>query len=98
MRLLRAITAAACSVLMAMGSAAAAAELQVGATYLINLGGTNIASVGIRLNDTGTHYAMAVDARVSGLAQLIASGTARIASVGRSTGSGLVSEKFDLQT
>jgi hypothetical protein len=98
MRLLRAITAAACALLISTASPAAAAELQAAATYQVNLGGTNIATVGIRLSDTGQHYSMALDARVTGLAQLVASGTAQVGSAGRSTGSGLVSEKFDLQT
>lgn len=76
----------------------AAAELQATATYAVNLGTTNIASVAIRLNDSGNRYAMALDARVTGLAQLVASGTARVQSAGRSTGSGLASEQFDLLT
>jgi hypothetical protein len=76
----------------------AAVELQARADYLVNLGGTNVASVNVRLSDTGRHYAMALEARITGLAQLIASGTARIASAGRSTSSSLVSEKFDLLT
>lgn len=75
-----------------------AAEMQATADYLVHLGGTNIASVSVRLNDTGRHYAMALDARITGLAQFVASGTARIGSTGRSTGSGLVAEKFDLMT
>ncbi|HEV7275564.1 MAG TPA: DUF3108 domain-containing protein [Devosiaceae bacterium] len=81
-----------------LSAPAAAAELQATADYLVHLGGTNIASVSVRLSDTGSHYAMALDARIAGLAQFVASGTARIGSAGRSTGSGLVSEKFDLRT
>lgn len=74
------------------------AELKATASYGVTLGGTHIATVEIRLSDTGQRYAMALDARVSGLAQIVASGTARVESAGLSTGSGLVSEKFDLVT
>lgn len=97
MGLLRKIRAAACGLAL-LSAPAAAAELQATADYLVNLGGTSIASVSVRLSDTGRHYAMALDARITGLAQFVASGTARMGSAGRSTGSGLVSEKFDLQT
>jgi hypothetical protein len=41
---------------------------------------------------------MALDARITGLAQLVASGTAKVQSVGQSTRSGLVSQKFDMLT
>lgn len=77
---------------------AQAAEVNARATYSITLGGTAVATVTIALSDTGKTYAMALDARISGLAQLVASGSARGESLGRSTGSGLVSEKFDLLT
>ena len=76
----------------------AAAEVKATAVYGVSLGGTAIATVTIRLNDSGEKYAMALDARVTGLAQLVASGTAKASSVGLSTGTGLVSQKFDLLT
>lgn len=79
-------------------SAVHAAEIAARATYAISLGGTHVANVDIRLNDGGSSYAMALDARISGLASIVASGTARAQSAGRSTGTGLVSEKFDLLT
>lgn len=97
MRLLRSLTAAACGVML-MAGAAAAAQVNATAQYLISLSGTNIATVTIRLNDTGKRYAMAVDARISGLAQLVASGIAKVDSAGLSNGRELVSEKFDLLT
>jgi hypothetical protein len=77
---------------------AAAAELRATATYGVTLGGTAIANVTIKLNDSGEKYAMALDARITGLAQLVASGTAKVVSAGLSTGAGLVSQKFDLLT
>jgi hypothetical protein len=76
----------------------AAAEVQATATYGVSLGGTAIANVTIRLNDSGEKYAMALDARITGLAQMVASGSAKGESVGISTGAGLISQKFDLLT
>jgi hypothetical protein len=67
-------------------------------TYAVALGGTNIATAVVRLNDNGHRYAMGVEARIIGFAQLLAGGIAKIASAGISTGSGLTSEKFDLLT
>jgi hypothetical protein len=97
MRLLQSLKAAACG-LMLMTAPAAAAEVSATAQYLISLSGTNIATATIRLNDSGKRYAMALDARITGLAQLVASGIARVDSAGASNGRELVSEKFDLLT
>ncbi len=97
MKSFRAIAAAACG-LMLSTAPLAAAELRTTATYLVNLGTTNIATAAVRLTDTGNRYALALEARVSGLAQVVASGIARIGSAGLSTGTGLVSERFDLLT
>lgn len=92
-RLLPSLTA-----LLALAAPVSAAEVNAAATYSVSLGGTLIADVVVRLNDTGHRYAMALDARVTGLAQFVASGSARVASAGLSTGGGLVSEKFDMLT
>ncbi len=97
MRLLKTVTAAACGVIMMAGTAAAAGATAT-AQYLISLSGTNIATVTIRLSDSGKRYAMALDARITGLAQLVASGIAKVDSEGISNGRELVSEKFDLLT
>ena len=67
-------------------------------TYALSLGGTNIATAVVKLNDNGDRYAMGLDARVIGFAQFVASGVAKVESAGLSTGSGLVSEKFDFLT
>lgn len=95
---LRLGAAAVVSALALAPLAAAASEVRAKATYLVNLGTTNVATVSISLSDTGRNYAMALNARISGLAQLVASGTAKVGSSGRSTGAGLASEKFDLLT
>src|SRR5262245_18448030 len=60
----------------ALSGAAVAGDVKATATYGITLGGTNIASVTVRLTDTGQRYAMALDARVTGFAQMVASGIA----------------------
>ena len=97
MTILRRLTVFAIAGLCALAPARAD-EMAAKATYSVTLGGTLIATVEIRLNDSGKSYAMALDARITGLAQLVASGTAKVASQGQSTGSGLVSQKFDLLT
>ena len=89
---------AAAAGILFVATSAAAAEVDATAKYLISLSGTNIATATIRLSDTGTRYAMALDARITGLAQLVASGIAKVDSAGLSNGSELVSEKFDLLT
>ena len=88
----------ACAATFCMAATALAASLEARATYSVSLGGTHVANVDIRLSDSGQRYAMALDAKISGLASLVASGTAKVQSAGRSTGAGLVSEKFDLLT
>ncbi len=86
------------AVALGLSPGAMAAGVEATASYAVSLGGTHIANVDIRLTDNGSRYAMALNARISGLASIVASGTARVQSAGRSTGTGLVSEKFDLLT
>ena len=75
-----------------------AADMTATAHYAISLGNTHIATANIRLTDTGKRYSVALDARITGLAQLVTSGTGRVQSSGLSTPSALQSEKFDLLT
>lgn len=96
-RLLRTIKAAACGMVL-LAAPVAAAEVSATAKYLISLSGTNVATAIIRLTDSGARYALALDARITGLAQLVASGIAKVDSAGISNGRELVSEKFDLLT
>jgi hypothetical protein len=77
---------------------ALAAGVTATGTYGVTLGGTNVANIVVKLEDTGERYAMGLDARVIGFAQLVGSGVAKVESAGLSTGSGLVSEKFDFLT
>jgi hypothetical protein len=68
------------------------------ADYAVSLGNTNIANITIGLRDDGKRYRLDATARITGLASLVASGNGKIASEGVSSGSGLTSERFDLQT
>ena len=77
---------------------ASAAEVDASASYILTLGGINIASMTVDLDDTGSRYTLDLSARVAGLGTLVASGTADATSVGRSSGSSLQSEEFDLET
>lgn len=83
---------------LALVAPVAAEELRVIARYTVTLGGTQIAQANVTLDDSGKSYSMALDARISGLAQLVASGTAKLASAGVSNGTGLKSRKFDMTT
>ena len=77
---------------------AAAAPLNVKAEYTVTMGGTQVASVEVNLSDDGAAYSLDASARITGLARLLASGTARLQSSGASNGSGLASQRFNLLT
>jgi hypothetical protein len=78
--------------------AAARADVEASASYVVNLGGTIIATARFRLTQTGGSYDLSLDANVTGIAQLVASGIARVESTGSATGNGLRSTHFDLLT
>lgn len=89
------------ALLLGLGSLAmpaAAAPLKAVAEYTVTMGGTQVASVEVNLNDDGAAYSLNATARITGLAQLVASGTAKLQSTGASTNSGLRSQRFDLLT
>ncbi|WDR04682.1 DUF3108 domain-containing protein [Devosia rhodophyticola] len=75
-----------------------ASEVDGTAKYVITLGGLNIASVAVDLNDNGSKFSLDLSASVSGLANFVASGTAKITSRGRSTARTLTPEQFNLDT
>jgi hypothetical protein len=84
--------------LAALGGAGAAdAATSASASYVVNLGGTIIATAKFRFEDDGTAYALVLDANV-GVAQLVASGTAHVESTGTVTPDGLAGQRFDLLT
>ena len=84
---------------MLFGCASArAADVDSAASYIVSLGGINVADVKVKLSDTAQHYDIALSANVTGLGGLVASGTAKVESTGTSYGSTLSAEKFDLAT
>jgi hypothetical protein len=68
------------------------------ASYVVNLGGTIIANAKFHFVDDGGAYSLSLDANVSGVAQLVASGIAKVDSAGSVTTDGLRSNAFDLLT
>jgi hypothetical protein len=66
--------------------------------YIVSLGGANIASAEVRLNDDGRRYTLDLTADVTGLGQLVASGTAAADSAGTLDRDSFNSQKFDLRT
>jgi hypothetical protein len=75
-----------------------ATDVSASASYVVNLGGTIIATARFKLTQSGTAYDLALDANVSGIAQLVASGIAKVDSAGIAAGDGLHSSSFDLLT
>jgi hypothetical protein len=68
------------------------------ASYVLTLGGINIAAMDVDLVDDGARYSLDLKANVAGLGSLVASGTAAASSAGRSTSPQLSSDKFALET
>ena len=84
--------------LLGLAAAPSYAATTADASYVVNLGGNIIANAKFHFVDDGSAYNLALDANVSGVAQLVASGTARADSAGAPTGDGLKSSTFDLTT
>ena len=68
------------------------------ASYVVALGGINIANINVDLTDDGSRYSLDLKANVAGLGAVVASGSASVTASGQSTGSNLVSQQFDLMT
>jgi len=79
-------------------AAAEAQQVNAGASYIVTLGGINIAAVDVALTETGGRYALDLNATVAGMGSLIASGSASAASSGIASGQSLTSQEFDLRT
>lgn len=77
---------------------AMAAEVDARASYVVTVGGINVAMVDIDLNDDGQRYGLDLSARVAGLGTVVASGTASAQASGSSAGSALQSQNFALET
>jgi hypothetical protein len=77
---------------------AGAAEVKARASYVLTLGGINIAMMDVDLTDNNRSYSLDLSANVAGLGAVVASGTARASAQGISSGNSLVSQGFDLET
>jgi hypothetical protein len=74
------------------------ADTAASASYVVNLGGSIIATAKFDFTEASGNYDLKLSANVSGLAQLVASGTAKASSVGSARVDGLRSNSFDLTT
>lgn len=100
-RLVRAFAPVVLSAALLAAPAAApalAAPTTALAVYSVFMGGTQVAKVTISLADDAGKYQMNLDAHVSGLASLVASGTASAVSKGRATSTGYRSDSFAMQS
>lgn len=77
---------------------AAAQPVAAKASYILTIGGINVAALEVNIEDSGSRYALDLSANVAGLGSLVASGTAKAKASGTSSGGGLVSESFALET
>ncbi len=96
MALFRPLLTAPLLALLAIAPASAATTAD--ASYVVSLGGTIIASARFHFVDDDKTYSLSLDANVSGVAQLVASGIAKVDSTGVVTPDGLRSNNFDLLT
>jgi hypothetical protein len=84
--------------LFALVLASPAAAVEAGATYLVTLGGINIATADVTLTDDGSRYAIDLDADVVGLGNLVSRGKARATTGGTVSGDNLRPDTFILET
>lgn len=75
-----------------------AAPVNGGASYVVTVGGINVAVIDIDLKDDGRRYDLDLSARVAGLGNVVASGTALAQVAGSSSGTTLQSQSFALET
>lgn len=75
-----------------------AAPVDARVSYVVTVGGINIALIDIDFDDDGRRYGFDLSARVTGLANVVASGSATASVSGASTGANLQSERFALET
>lgn len=79
-------------------SLTAAAAAEATASYVVTLGGLNIASARITLTDDGSRYALDLNADVIGVGNLVTRGTARASTGGTLRGARLSPDSFRLET
>lgn len=78
--------------------AALAAPVDARVSYVVTVGGINVALIDVDFDDDGRRYDFELAARVTGLGNVVASGTAKASVSGSSAGSALQSERFQLET
>jgi len=81
-----------------MALPAHAQQVSASASYIVSLGGINIANVSVDLDDDGQNYRLDLSANVTGLGNLVSSGTASADASGSSTAPTLTSRTFALET
>jgi len=77
---------------------ALAAPVDARVSYVLTVGGINVALVDIDFDDDGRQYGFDLSARVTGLGTVVSSGTATASVSGVSTGSSLQADRFQLET
>jgi Protein of unknown function (DUF3108). len=77
---------------------ALSAPVDARVSYVLTVGGINVALVDIDFDDDGRRYGFDLAARVTGLGNVVASGTATASVSGASSGSTLEAERFQLET
>lgn len=86
------------SVALFCASTLSAHAFNAQANYVVTLRGVNIAQISVDFQNNGQSYAVDIDGLVSGLASLVASGTADLTSKGSVNSDGLLAEQFNLST
>lgn len=77
---------------------ASAQPVALNARYVVSMSGNIVAQLDFDFADNNSSYAIDLSARVAGLGQFVASGTATADARGRSSASTLTGEDFNLQT
>lgn len=90
-------TLAAASLMLAFASPAFA-QVEARASYVLTLGGLNVALMDVDLKDDGRRYSLDLSANVTGIGSVVASGTAKASASGSSAGDILLSDTFSLET
>lgn len=84
--------------LTALGFTSPALAMEAAASYVLTLGGINIATADITLTDDGSRYGIGLDADVIGLGNLVARGRAIATTSGSVDGNRLQPQAFALET
>jgi len=83
---------------LASSAALAASSSAVEAKYVVNIAGTIVANVNIKLDTNATGYSLNLDAAITGLGQFVARGSASIDISGSANGKTYAGRDFKLET